>query len=230
MKFFFSILVLLVSMKTFSQAIDSLPVLERTIKVTDPFYREDQFYVGVTHSILVNKPAGFSPRSISIGTNFGFLRDIPLNKQRTVAIAPGFGFSFYNLRHNMALTNLDPVTFEIDVNPDKNVQKLSYIEIPLEIRWRNSKVHSHKFWRIYTGVKYSYLLNATSKYSGSLGKHNFKNSDILSKSNMGVYVSAGFNTWNLYAYYGFQPLYKKGNHFSSNNLNMLNVGLMFYIL
>ena len=51
-----------------------------------------------------------------------------------------------------------PVTFEFDNNPKKNVQKLSYIEIPFEIRWRTSKVHSHKFWRIYSGVKYSYLL------------------------------------------------------------------------
>ena len=43
---------IVVSLKAFSQATDSLPALERTIKVTDPFYREDHFYVGVTHSML----------------------------------------------------------------------------------------------------------------------------------------------------------------------------------
>lgn len=231
MKVFFSILILLVSVKTFSQAVDSLPVLDRTIKVTDPFYREDQFYVGVTHSLLLNKPQGFSPRSISLGTNFGFLRDIPVNKQRTVAIAPGIGFAFYNLRHNMALTDIDPLEFELDDNPKTNVQKLSYIEVPLEIRWRTSKVHSHKFWRIYTGIKYSYLLNATSKYDGAFGKHTLKNANVLSRSNLGVYISAGFNTWNLYAYYGFKPLYNKNTlHVNESHLNMLNVGLMFYIL
>lgn len=231
MKVFFSLLFVFISLKTFSQAIDSLPVLDRTIKVTDPFYREDQFYVGVTHSLMMKQPDNFSTNSISIGTNFGFLRDFPINKQRTVAIAPGFGFAFYNLRHNMALIDNDPVKFEIDNDREKNVQKLSYIEIPFEIRWRNSKVHSHKFWRVYTGIKYSYLLNATSKYNGSFGKYTFKNTDILSKSNIGVYVSAGFNTWNLYAYYGFKPLYNKNTlDANESKLNMLNVGLMFYIL
>lgn len=227
-KIFFSILIVLLSVKSFSQAIDSLPTLDRTIKVTDPFYREDQFYVGVTHSLLFDKPKDLSTRSISIGTNFGFLRDIPLNKQRTIAIAPGVGFALYNLRHNMALVAIDPVAFEIDGNPEKNVQKLSYLEIPLEIRWRNSKVHSHKFWRIYTGIKYSYLLNATTKYKGIYGNNSLKNSEILSKSNLGVYISAGFNTWNLYAYYGFNPLY--GKDVIDARINMLNVGLMFYIL
>jgi len=132
MKVFFSILVLLVSVKTFSQAIDSLPTLDRTIKVTDPFYREDQFYVGVTHSLMMKQPDNFSTNSISIGTNFGFLRDFPINKQRTVAIAPGVGFAFYNLRHNMALIDNDPITFEVDNDREKNVQKLAYIEIPFE--------------------------------------------------------------------------------------------------
>ncbi len=230
MKVYFSILILFVSVKSFSQAVDSLPALDRTIKVTDPFYREDQFYVGVTHSLMLNQPENFSTNSISIGTNFGFLRDIPIKKQRTVAIAPGIGFAFYNLRHNLALIDNDPIVFEIDNNREKNVQKLSYIEVPIEFRWRNSKVHSHKFWRIYTGVKYSYLLNATSKYEGIFGNHTFKNTDILSKSNLGVYVSAGFNTWNLYAYYGFKPLYNKNTIASESHLNILNVGLMFYIL
>ncbi len=112
----------------------------------------------------------------------------------------------------------------------KNVQKLSYIEIPIEFRWRNSKVHSHKFWRVYTGIKYSYLLNATSRYEGTFGKHSFKNSDLLSRSNLGVYISAGFNTWNLYGYYGFKPLYNKNVIDNASHINMLNVGLMFYIL
>lgn len=230
MKKNFSILLLLVSVQAFSQATDTIPELERTIKVTDPFYREDQFYVGITHSLLLKKPNGINQRSISIGTNFGFLRDFPINKQRTLAIAPGVGFAFYNLRHNLALVDDASIAFAIDDNPDKNVQKLSYIEIPIEFRWRTSKVHSHKFWRIYTGIKYSYLLNSTSKYRGDLGNYTFKNPHFFSKSNLGVYVSAGFNTWNFYAYYGFKPLYAQNIIDSESHFNMLNLGLMFYIL
>lgn len=222
---------LMVSFNFYGQATDTLPEVKRTIKVTDPFYREDQFYIGITHSILNKKPEGFGQRSISAGTSFGFLRDIPINKQRTVAIAPGFGFAFYNLRHNMGLINPEINDFVIESGLTRNVQKLTYFEIPLEIRWRNSKMHSHKFWRVYTGIKYSYLLHSSTKYEGYYGKLNFKNNDLVSNSNIGVYVSAGFNTWNFYAYYGFKPLYKKDIVTPDESyLNMINVGLMFYIL
>ena len=231
MKKLVNILAVLATFNSFSQATDSLPEMERTIKVTDPFYREDQFYLGVTHSLLTNKPEGLSQRSISVGTTFGFLRDIPLNKQRTFSVAPGVGMAFYNLRHNLVLLNKETAEFQIESNVDKNVQNLMYVEIPLEIRWRTSKVHSHKFWRVYTGVKYSYLLNSSTKYIGNSGSIDIKNNDLVSKSNLGVYVSAGFNTWNLYAYYGFKPLYAKGTYQANEaHFNMINLGLMFYIL
>ena len=231
MKTFFSSIFLLVSLTIFAQATDSLPEVERTVKVTDPFYREDQFYVGITHSLLMQKPKGFGQRSISVGTNFGFLRDIPVNKKRTVAIAPGAGFAFYNLRHNFAALNPATNDVVIDNNASKNIQNLTYFEIPIELRWRTSKVYSHKFWRIYAGIKYSYLLSSKSKYEGYYGNVTLKNSNMLSKSNLGVYMSVGFNTWNLYAYYGFKPLYDKGTaNPNEPYLNMINLGLMFYIL
>ena len=224
------IMFLMISCLSFAQATDTLPELERTIKVTDPFYREDQFYVGVTHSMLLNQPESFSQRSISIGTNIGFLRDIPINKQRTFSVAPGFGFALYNLRTNMLHSDFEPVEFLFDNNPDKNVQKMSYFEIPIEVRWRTSKVHSHKFWRVYTGVKFSYLLNSTLKYQGAFGDFSLKNKDNFERYNVGMYVSAGFNTWNFYAYYGFNPLIKSNLTTDNNRLKMINLGLMFYIL
>ena len=75
----------------FAQVQDSIATVERTVTVDDPKYREDQFYFGITHSILMNKPQGYKPNSFSTGISFGFLRDFPLNKRRNVAIAPGVG-------------------------------------------------------------------------------------------------------------------------------------------
>lgn len=231
MKRFFFIAILLLSLSAQAQATDNLPEVQRTIKVTDPFYREDQFYIGLTHSIFMNTNDDFSQQSVSLGSSFGFLRDFPINQQRTLSIAPGLGFALYNFKHNAALINPTLNDITIDKHFEKNVQKASYLEIPVEIRWRTSKVHSHKFWRVYTGIKYSYLLSSASKYEGYFGKIEHKKNPLLSKSNIGIYVSAGFNTWNFYAYYGFTPLYKKGTlNQDTNRLNILNLGLMFYIL
>jgi len=220
----------LLSMNAFAQQRDTLNTVERTIAVDDPYYREDQFYVTITHSILQDKPYGFKQNSLSPGISFGFLRDIPLNKARRIAVAPGIGFSYNNLRHNLITLNPEQPTYLVDSNYNKNRQSFWYLEIPLELRWRNSTMESHKFWRVYAGIKYSYLLQTTSFYEGKLGDTTVRNNPAVNKSMVGMYVSAGFNTWNIYAYYGFQPIFKNNVLPENNGLRYFNVGLAFYIL
>lgn len=214
---------------SFAQTNDSLVKIERTVNVDDDFYREDQIYFGVTHTIFGNKPEAFKQNSISTGIMFGFLRDIPLNKQRNISIAPGAGLVFFNLRNNLTALPSDN-DYLMDSSYDKNLQNLTYLEVPLELRWRTSNKYSHKFWRIYTGVKFSYLIKDVAKYVGDEGDFSYKSNPHLNKMNLGAYISAGFNTWNVYAYYGFNSLYKKDVLPNNKNLNFFNVGLMFYIL
>ncbi|MDH6601769.1 hypothetical protein M2306_002463 [Myroides gitamensis] len=64
-------------------------------------YREDQFYFGISHTLMQGKPVGFKGNSVSVGMDVGFLRDFPINKSRTIAIAPGFGFSYQNLAQQL---------------------------------------------------------------------------------------------------------------------------------
>lgn len=217
-------------MAAFSQSNDTIGKVERTISIDDPYYREDQMYVTITHSILQNKPHGFKQNSLSPGMTFGFLRDIPLNKARRIAIAPGLGLAYHNLRHNLLTINSDIVPYEVNSDYEKNNQHFWYLEIPLEFRWRNSTMESHKFWRVYAGIKYSYLLSSKSIYEGKHGNFTYKNNPDLNKSMIGMYISAGFNTWNLYAYYGFQPVFKQNIIPNNKGLNYFNVGLAFYIL
>lgn len=213
----------------YAQEQDSIPAIERTVSVDDDFYREDQIYFGISHSILTNRPSGFKPNSFSTGISFGLLRDFPINKRRNIAIAPGVGIVFFNLRNNLNVSQ-DNLQYYINSDYTKNVQNLTYLEIPIEFRWRTSTKYSHKFWRIYTGIKYSYLLKDTQKYEGPLGKYKLKSNPDYNKSILGAYVSAGFNTWNVYAYYGFNPIFKKDKLPDNKSLNFFNVGLMFYIL
>ena len=87
---------------------------------------------------------------------------------------------------------------------------LHYLELPLEIRWRNATPESHKFWRIHTGFKVSYLVGGTFSYeSKTIGDDRFKANEIANKLQYGAYVAFGFNTWNPYIYYGFNPIFDK---------------------
>lgn len=208
-----------------------------TVTVMDSLYREDQFYIGLTYNLLQNNPDGVSQNSFSSGLHIGFLRDMPLNKRRNVAIAAGLGYSMNDFRQNIKITELNgtpnyEVIDEDEVNFDKNKFALHFIDLPIEFRWRTSTMQTHRFWRIYTGVKFSYLFLNKSKYvDGNETIKIFNNKDF-NKFQYGAYLSFGYNTWNFHAYYGLNTLLKSDAKIDGKSIDMntLNIGLMFYIL
>ena len=201
----------------------------------DSLYREDQFYFSLAINTLQNKPVGLTQDKLSLGFSTGFLRDFPLNKKRNVAIAPGLGFTFNNYNQNLAITgsNNTPVYTIIDVDTEYRKNRFSQflVDVPLEFRWRTSTYENHKFWRIYGGVKLSYLIYDNSVYEDAQGKIVVTNNKDFDKFQYGTYISAGYNTINVYAYYGLNSLFKSAKtNTDSIEMNTLNIGIIFYIL
>lgn len=199
-------------------------------------YLEDQFYVGLTYNILLNRPSGVSQNNFSNGIQLGYIKDIPINKRRNLGFGVGLGYAtnayYSNLR---ALKGNNRVNYDVIGNDEsfkRNNAVTHLLEMPIEFRWRTSTADSYKFWRVYTGIKLSYAFSATSKFVAS-DKIKFTNSDI-EKFQYGLYFSFGYNTWNFYGYYQLNKLFKKGIYIEENGemikTNTLNFGLMFYIL
>ena len=108
---------------------------------------------------------------------------------------------------------------------------MQYLDLPIEIRWRTSTPSDHQFWRIYTGFKVSYLIS--DRYSFENGDENnfIQSNPDFNKLVYGCYLAAGFNTWNLYAYYGLKPIFKSVEISGEKiNTTTFNIGLQFYIL
>jgi hypothetical protein len=204
-------------------------------KKTDLNYREDQFYVGITYNTFLNKPSGLTQKTFSPGINVGFLRDMPINKQRTFAVATGLGFSYQAYSQNLLVTESNGdysySIIESDISFRKNRFTTLNADLPIEFRWRTSTPDSHKFFRLYTGFKISYLLYDESRFISDQGNLIVKNNPELSSVQYGIYIATGYNTWNFYAYYGFNSLYsnvKIGNN--SLDVSLIHLGLQFYIL
>jgi hypothetical protein len=222
---------LLLTVQGFSQ--DISPDLS-PIKI-DSLYREDQFYFGFTLNTLQKKPAGLNQSKFSSGFSAGFLRDMPINKNRTVAIASGLGFSYNAYNQNILIkeSNNIPVytIIESNISYSKNRFTQFLVEVPLEFRWRTSTYNSQKFWRIYGGLKLGYLLYDRSVYLDSQDKIVVTANKDFDKFRYGAYVSSGYNTFNVYAYYGLNPIFKSAK---INNqpleMNVMNIGVIFYIL
>ncbi|MFY7666291.1 porin family protein [Flavobacterium sp.] len=199
----------------------------------DSLYREDQFYLRITYNLVRQTPDGYSQNGVSPGFGGGFLRDFPLNKKRTFAVAAGMGISYNKYHHDLQVSEFDGIRNYVilqDVNYDRNKLEQVLLEFPLEIRFRNSTPESHKFWRFYAGVKASYLVFSKTKFVGNETVTVINNPDFR-KWQFGPYLSAGYNTWNFYAYYGAQPLFRNASIDGKRiDLTTLNLGLMFYIL
>lgn len=233
MRLFFSFFLLMSMFNLFSQEIATSENISKS-KI-DSLYREDQFYFGFSYNILQKKPSGLSQSKVSTGFSTGFVRDVPINKNRTIAIASGIGFTYNNYNQNIAITeqNQTPIYAIIDSKTSFNKNKFSQllVDIPVEFRWRTSTYESHKFWRIYGGFKFSYLLFDKSIFDSSQGKIVIKSNNDFNKFLYGIYISSGYNTWNVYAYYGLNPLFKSAKiNTVPITIQSLNIGIIFYIL
>ena len=213
---------------------------DRTTKDTlvvkiDSLYREDQFYFSITYNTLMDKPSGLSQRKFSSGFSGGFLRDMPINKKRTVAIAFGIGFTYNNYNQNMAISSTPetPLYTIVDSEAKYSKNKFSILsfDVPVEFRWRTSTYENHKFWRIYGGVKFSYLIYDRSVFNNGQDKVILSGNKDFNKLQYGAYISSGYNTINVYAYYGLNSLFKSAKiNDESVNMKALNIGIIFYIL
>jgi hypothetical protein len=233
MRIIFSFFLVLSVSAIFSQAIE--PIMDSPEVKVDSLYREDQFYFGFTYNTLQQKPVGVSQSKFSAGLSAGFLRDMPINKDRTHAIAAGLGFTYNNYIQNLAITGTGelPVYSVIDGKTAYNKNKFTQllIDLPIEFRWRTSTYESYKFWRIYGGVKFSYVLYNKSLFTDDQSKVVINNNKDLNKLLYGLYLSGGYNTINVYAYYGLNSIFKTAKIDGEKiNMRSLNIGIIFYIL
>ncbi|GAA3601472.1 porin family protein [Flavivirga amylovorans] len=206
-------------------------------KEVDSLYKEDQFYAGVTYNLLGNMRTDVSQSGFSLGFHLGFIKDMPINKDRNVAIGIGLGYSANSFNHNILINrdNTGAITYSIlrDGNTFiKNKFSSHLIELPIEFRWRTSTATEYNFWRIYTGFKLGYVFAHTTKYRGDLGRIRYTNIEDFNNFQYGLTLSAGYNTWNIFLYYALNPIFSNNANLDERKIDMnaIKIGLMFYIL
>ena len=203
----------------------------------DNKYLEDQFHIGISYDWVVSRPSGVRQHSFSRSLFGGYQRDIPLNKQRNIGFAAGVSYSYDLLYLNIQAKEIGgQMSYEIISISDKKVEDSYYeqhsIGFPIEFRWRTSTPYSHKFWRIYTGVKPTYAFASRYKFSGTEGSYSLSDPNLKGYMDAKLYIAVGHNTWNVYLQYALRPLFKGENSQNGENLqsSILKIGLIFYIL
>jgi hypothetical protein len=202
----------------------------------DPRYFEDQFYLGLNYNLLQDKPNAVSQNNLSYGIHLGFIKDLPLNSKRTLAAGLGLGYgvnSYYsNLRAIRNGSSFQYLFLDNTTSYRRNKLETHLIELPVQLRWRNSTASEFKFWRIYAGMKFGYIVGSRSKFVTADFIDSFYNTDT-ENFQYGLTLDIGYNTFNLHVYYGLNGLFEDGvvgPDGQSIQFTPLRIGLIFYIL
>ena len=202
----------------------------------DHQYREDQFYIGLTYNLLVNRPDNVSQNSLPFGLHLGFIRDIPINTRRNIAFGVGLGYSLNSYFNNLqAIEQNGTIIYQlIDADTPFNRNRISthLVEVPIEFRWRTSTASTYKFWRIYTGVRFGYVFANVSRFVSDTESTSFSNDDV-ERFQYDLYISMGYNTWNFYASLGLNTILEPNTVTTTGEeigFRALKVGLIFYLL
>ena len=191
-------------------------------------YFEDQFYLGLAYNSLGGKVENFKENKFSYSVNYGFIKDIPISKNGKFAFGIGMGLGHNSLNNNLKFNNSN-FQFAQNVGSIKiNRYNFTEFQIPFEIRWRNSTVNDYKFWRIYSGLRYSRVIN--SKY---IFEDNTSNGEIdnlpIDKDQLGLTLNIGFNTWNISLYQSINSFFTQDINSDINDLKQFRLGFIFYI-
>lgn len=198
-------------------------------------YFEDQFYLGVTYNFLANMPSGVSQENLSYGLQLGAIKDIPLNRGGTKSIGIGLGMALDTYYTNLlAVRSASGIVYGLADEVDgfrRSKIETHMVELPLEFRWRNSTATEYRFWRVYAGVKASYVLGARSKSVIGSEKNGFSNDDIQ-RLQYGPTINFGYNTFNIHLYYALNDLLEEGATLEGAQIgfNSWKIGVIFYIL
>lgn len=215
-----------------SQEVNNIPT------VIDSLYREDQIYFGISYNIVTGNPSGIRSSQFSGGFHTGFIRDLPLNERRNIALGLGLGWSIDTYGQNLFIgkeVGSNDTHFQILdrslIDFDTNRFTTQTIDFPIQFRWRTSTPETYRFWRIYTGLKPAYVYHVQSKFEQD--GNTYKENDIpeFQRFRLGATFTFGFNTFNFNFYYSLNSFFKDAEiEGESLDLRTFQIGLMFYLL
>lgn len=195
-------------------------------------YAEDQVYFMISYNQLFNQPTIVKGSGFSYGLSTGFMKDLIFNKQGSISMALGFGYNFDVLNHGLTITeDNNNIIFQADNSGIINKLLVHNLEFPFELRWRGSDAQTYKFWRVYLGVKASYNLSNTFKFTNQDNSFSYRNVSSYNTWQYGLTLSAGYDVFTAHIYYGLNPILKNTSLDSGDiSSKIMRIGLIFYLL
>ena len=212
----------------FGQIQGRLDSLEKNlINPYEPDEKIDAILFDVHTSFLIKQGNNLNQEiSVSRGFTFGVLKDIRLIKHQ-ISFAPGLLLTIENFKNNADFTNLKKSgTYGIipdSVNYKTNKQRIIYLEIPLELRYRTKPNLTNRSFKIFPGFKFGYQLAAKQIIKTDISKSG-KNIDDLTKFRYGPTMKIGYGNLLFSGFYCLTDLIE------NKESGVAGIGISFFIL
>lgn len=197
---------------------------------------QDRIVLELNWNGWLDAPDGIEQQWYSRGLNLFFMYDLPFGNS-PFSIAPGFGLGTDNVYHNGVFTATDSVTLFSPIADSINLTgtklNTTYLEVPLELRFRTKPNDKGRSWKIAAGIRGGLLITSHVKYRGEGTTFGLLQDDVkyklhdiprLDNLRYGATFRVGYGPINLQAYYGLSTLFEAGQ---GPDMAPLHIGISF---
>lgn len=177
-------------------------------------HSQDFLVISLTYDTWTGTPDSIHTGGFSHGINIAFTYDVPLNEGSHFSVAPGLGISTSHMSFDNQTVAIGGSTSTLNFNPDstyKNFRLINtYLEIPIELRYRTFSDNANNGFKAAIGLKFGTLLGAHTRavrsVNGIKQTEKIKNKQYFEKWRVAGTLRVGYGNFAAFASYSLTPL------------------------
>lgn len=193
-------------------------------------HSRDFFVISLSYDAWMGAPDSIHTGGLSRGFNAAFMYDFPFKTGSKFSIAPGLGISSSNIffkDQSVAIGEVSPtLQFPSDTSFKNYKLSTNYIEIPIELRYRQFPDNANKGFKAGLGLKFGALLNAHTKgrkiLSGSKQAQKVSDKRYFQPWRAAATARVGYGNFFVFTSYSLTPLLKQN---AGPKINTFSIGI-----
>lgn len=193
-------------------------------------HSRDFLVVQLSYDTWPGVPDSVHAGGLSRGVNVAFMYDFPLKPASHFSVAPGLGISSSNIFFKNQTVNIGQASQTLGFPRDTSYKhyKLAtaYVEIPIELRYREFEDNANKGFKVAAGLKFGTLLSAHTKgkliYQGGKQAQKISDKRYFQPWRVAATLRIGWGNLAVFTSYSLTPLFKTN---AGPTINPLQVGL-----
>lgn len=177
-------------------------------------HSQDFLVLSLTYDTWTGAPDSIHTGGFSHGLNIAFTYDFKLTDNSPFSVAPGLGISTSHMSFDNQTVDIGGTTSTLNFHPDTAYKNFhlnnTYLEIPVELRYRAISDNANNGFKAAVGLKFGALLDVHSRavksVSGYKQTEKVKNKRYFEKWRVAGTFRIGYGNFAAFASYSLTPL------------------------